>query len=127
MGRKIHQHHSLYYRMQASTSAVASVHLELLEDLDWVVTTGCCCHDVHNSLKWAVSEVVKTPTTLKDIFMIIRSAREGYDLIQKTLPSFLLKNLSFDDSPHDPTQVIRFWSFLGVDYETAELLGTLNL
>ena len=73
-----------------------------------MLVTGCGCHDVHNSLTWALAEVPQTPELHKDLFKVFRSARDGFDLVHKKLPEWLQEKLSFDDTP---TTLCRYFAF----------------
>ena len=69
MGRRINQHHCLYYQLKHEGHEPGNLADSLEVDLDWFVVQGCACHDIHNSLKWAMTEVeqplMSTTTALR--------------------------------------------------------------
>ena len=87
LARRMRQRHALQY-------AVGSSPLDgrgrLLELTDWVVCTGCASHDCHNALKWAISGFLgDSEAGLKDLFVVIESLRNAYDLLLGHFPAFL--------------------------------------
>ena len=62
--RKILQWKTLYYTLQEGESPEKDEALALQRDYDWTVSTGCACHNVHNSLNTSLSDVPPSRLTL---------------------------------------------------------------
>ena len=81
LSRHVRQRHTLFYQMGAGGQL--SGQQALLELKDWVLTSGCSCHDVHNALKWGLG--VSEPQLIgvhKKLWIAIESLRNGYSWFQ---------------------------------------------
>lgn len=61
-------YHAWQYR-NGSILAGGHLPLSLLEKLEWIVSTGCSCHDVHNSQKWGAFESYKDENLMTDLWV----------------------------------------------------------
>ena len=95
--------------------------------LDWVVSTGCACHDGHNSLKWALHAHFENLSLLKDCHIIIASLRNAYDLIMKHLPAWVRGHVKFVDNSPRRDDCYLVWTSLSVEPDIANLLADLRL
>ena len=126
LSRRMQQRHSLYYQVTANQEDEGRTTLGELTD--WVLSTGCATHDTHNSLKWALSSVVPDPgDTVKKLFIVVESLRNGYDLLLGHLPTFLSRHLVLVDSGPDPKELRGLWTALGQDAELSQVLADLGL
>eukprot|EP00974_Lingulodinium_polyedra_P000757 72148-Lingulodinium_polyedra.AAC.1 len=78
----------------------------MAELLDWVVSTACVAHDLHNALHWGLRVVANDEeAVLKKLHIAIESLKNGYNLIHTFLPRFVVERLEFDDgTEHDEDQ-----------------------
>lgn len=81
--------------------------------IDWVVRTGCCCHDIQNSCKWALS-IAGGPQDVQDLHIVIEAFRNSFDILLQRLPEYLTKCMAFRNS-EDHELVLSFWRQLGVE------------
>ena len=83
---------------------------------EWVVSTGCACHDVHNGLKWGLtSHVNRDPIPVhKALYVAIESLRQGFDMLHRSLPTFLAKFIECVPQGSNMTwQLLDLYSTLG--------------
>jgi hypothetical protein len=126
LDRKMQQRQSLYYEVKYGPDR--SGEPALLELKDWVLSTGCTAHDIHNGLKWSLHWLAPNPTDiLHQLHVAMQSLRNGYDLVHGHLGRFVSQHLSFDPEPHNKLLVYRYWTALGVEVDAAEILSELNL
>lgn len=121
--RAMHQRHSLYYhRLAGGEDSVGET--AIAELCDWVVGTGCANHDAQNALKWALWELGEEATTT-NLFIVIESLRNGYDLLHSHMPEFIMKHLSIVEERDE--SLPELWSCLGVEPAIAQELTELGL
>ncbi len=95
---------------------------------DWVVSTACVDHDAQNGLKWGLAWLDVGEDATKRLHIAIESLRNGYDLLLKHLPTFLMDHLHPVDSEGGPSALrYEFWVSLGVEPSIAEELTELGL
>ena len=63
----------LYYEKLSSSSSTSA----LLPELDFFLSCGCALHDVHNSLKWALSPYTQAEA-LKDSHIVLEALRNSH-------------------------------------------------
>ena len=52
----------------------------LLQLTGWVLACPCVCHDIHNSLKWAVAaDMAEGP--LKDLHIVLATLQNSFSLL----------------------------------------------
>jgi hypothetical protein len=103
---------------------VSDTQLEL-EMADLIIGVGCRCHDIQNSLKWALAST-GIPQDLKDLHVVVESLRNSFSLLLQYLPAFLESSLAFRHSSVSTDVVEAFWRDLGVDADMVELFGEVN-
>ena len=90
---------------------------------EWVVSTRCCCHHVHNALKWGLWSAVRQDTECLDaLWQVLRAVRHSAGLIQARLKEWLLQVLVYaptsDLAPVEERSAL--WSALGLSDEDVE-------
>lgn len=96
----------------------------LLALTDWVVGTGCCAHDVQNSLKWALGGVA-SPQDVQDLHIVIEALRNSFSILLERLPEFLTKHIAFCNS--ESLELVEcFWRQLGVEADMVEEVAAVN-
>ena len=81
--------------------------------LNLVVSCGCCNHDAHNSLKWALHFYFQDLTLLKDMWITIESVRNSYGLLHQHMGSWLLDTVTFTEDTMSPETLKELWTLLG--------------
>ena len=104
------------------TSELESWMLSLTE---WTVVVGCCLHDLHNALKWALYEESHDKELMKQMFVIYASLRNSFDEIQQNICIWLLQTVMVvDDSELPPeAELVEFWESMSCDPEQVENLA----
>ena len=99
-----------------------------LELTDWIVGVGCACHDVQNSLKWALgsTKIPQDKWSLCELHIVVESLRNSFDLLVTRLPQFLLEHLGFSEDAYSWDAVASFWRVLGVGPDMVEMLADIN-
>eukprot|EP00969_Alexandrium_andersonii_P136557 6041182-Alexandrium_andersonii.AAC.1 len=93
--RMARQRHALQY---GAGSVARSPEDEVLALTDWVLSTGCAAHDSQNALRWSLAELLSDPKAgLKDLFIVMQSLRNAFDLLVGHMQQFLLSAVDFDD------------------------------
>lgn len=111
--RKLKGHHALVLERQAQGKG--PMEAEILRWCDWVVGTGCACHDTHNSLAWGLKPHLSNPDEdLKDVFAVIAGLRGGYGQLVQHLPEFLRRHVRFSDACPGEAVLAEVWQALGV-------------
>jgi len=93
---------------------------------DWVVGSGCALHDAHNALTWSLHTQFKDLELMKDVYIIISSVMNSYDLVHGHLAAWLNEHMHFvpaDALPHSD-QLFSLWTALGVEPELADVLSS---
>ena len=106
----------LYYESLSTSSAPAA----LLSELDFFLSCGCGLHDVHNSLKWALSPYTQGEV-LKDSHIVLEALRNSHLPLILSVPSFLESSLSIRSEPTSESATRQFWSLMGVEASHLEL------
>lgn len=127
LARHLRHRHQIDAASRASqSSSSASVSSRVLELTEWVISTPCGLHDIHNSLKWSIHARVSNTEVLKDCFLVIESLRNSADLLHRHLGGWLEDRLRFvpeEDLPA-PEHLYELWTSLGVEHEVADILAT---
>lgn len=105
----------------------ACIQSELLWLTEWIVATGCCCHDVHNSLKWSVHALFQNESMIKDLFVVVESLRNSYSLLVAHLPKWLRRSVRFVAPQANTTFLHTLWTSLQIDSEVVDVLVSLEL
>ena len=96
--------------------------------LDLHVSMGCCNHDCHNALKWALRAQDDFGESCKALFLVLETLRFCFHYILETLPDFLQHRLRpREEDPDDPDAVRQYWHAMGVSADTANALTDWNL
>lgn len=98
----------------------------LAQATDWFLPTPCCNHDAHNSLKWALSKYVLKEVS-SDLFIIIESLRNSFDLLMGRLYSWASSRVCFSQREGTVDEHYQWWVLLGVDSEFATTMAELGL
>ena len=124
--RKMKQRHALHYKT-CGTAAPPHPLNHLLYLCDWVVSTGCGAHDCQNSLKWSVAGLLTDASAgLKDLFIVVASLKNSFDLLVNHMPAFLREKVAFQTAPCDHSEVSEFWCAMGVEPDVLEVLCDLQ-
>lgn len=128
LARLARQRHALFYEVHYGEEERVG-HPALLELKDWVLATGCCCHDIHNALKWGLLVVEKNLTEVhKKLYITIESLRNGFSLLHQHLPGFVSGAVQFTDSDGcSSDDEFNFWVALGVDPDIARQFSEMHL
>ena len=95
---------------------------------EWDVSTGCANHDCQNSLDWCLRPTVSdAKDTVKRLYVVCKSLRDGFSLVADGIVSFVNEKLSYDPEPWDHQEVYAFWSAFGLMSEVADELARINL
>ena len=92
----------------------------------WHTCVGCCCHDVHNALKWSVMEYVSDKNIMRSAWIVLESLRSGFSLLVSEMGSWVARHLSYGDHL-DADALRQYWVMLDVGSEYVELLVDLQL
>ena len=123
LGRVLRQHHQAFYSAALGPNLGADAAMQELPD--WSVGTPCAAHDVHNSLKWALSSFIG-PEGLKSLHVALESLRNSFSLLTARLPAFLHQFVGFDDKPRDEAAIAEFWQAMGIDAEMLDAIADVN-
>ena len=99
----------------------------LLSLLCWVVGTGCCSHDAHNALHWALHQDTPDISVHKDLHIVVESLRNGYSDLHQHLGQWLLAVVLFQESPLPSDIAHQLWTALGLEASLVEELLSLGL
>ena len=125
LDRLLRQQHTLIHaHMSEGPALEEDPQLQCL--LNLVVACGCCNHDAHNSLKWALHFYFQDLTLLKDMWICIESLRNAYGLLHQRMGSWLLDRARFTDHTHHPETLRELWTLLGQPPEVVEHLVSLR-
>lgn len=104
---------------------------KLLFLMDWVVTVGCSLHDCSNAVKWSLHMQFRDAQLMRDLYIVIASARNSYNSILKHLIGWLRSGvLEFAEDGALPSQetLLELYSVLGVDpYLTDKAASVLQM
>lgn len=115
----------IHKAMELELGDTAGLPRAVLDNLSWISTGACVCHDAHNSLKWSVLEQTQDPRTLRGLFICIESLKNGFNLMMKNVRTWLHTVVEFEDLPHFPHR--QLWQLLGIDPNIAEVAEELQL
>ena len=106
------QHIAIHVGLPADVEAAEAP--PLLNLVCWVVATGCCSHDAHNALKWALRHNTPDVSVHKDLHIVVESLRNGYADIHQHLGQWLLSVVRFQNSPLPNDLAQQLWTSLGL-------------
>lgn len=90
---------------------------------EWVVATPCALHDAHNALKWSLCFHDLPPQLLKDLWAIMASLRNSYNLLHEHLAPWLLRNVQWTEGELPESESWEaVWSVLGVDAQLIHVI-----
>lgn len=99
---------------------------DLSKMMQWFLATPCCLHDVHNAQKRAMAMKVREQL-VKDLFIVIASIRNGYDLVVARLYTWLMEKVSFQTRKGSYDDHFQFWTMMDIPYKWAEKMAELGL
>jgi hypothetical protein len=121
--------HMADHRLQSHELALA--HPESLNERQLILTDltvgrACGDHDCQNSLKWALDPLhpVSATETYEQLHIIIASVRNGFDIISRELPDWLVNIIQFSDVRYDGYE---FWIALGIEPKWLDEICELEL
>ena len=121
--------HTAANRKTCHEYAAANPHLDRNELVlkEWAIGAGCSDHDAQNSLKLAMDPChpVSAQNTYDDLHIAIASLRNGFDIIIRNLPDWLIGTARFCDEVWEDAYV--FWTSLQVEPMHVEELVDLQL
>ena len=122
LSRLLQQEHMLAAPQYGKSKAQS----ELLHHHEWTVTAGCALHDAHNSLKWGLNFQAWGPQLLKDLFIVMQSLKNSFNLVTERLTPWLALRLIFTDREECPPghELLDLWTAMGVDPVLAEQLAS---
>ena len=103
----------------------ASIDGKFLYLTNWIFASGCCNHDAHNALKWAMANQEPSPDCLKSLFIVMESLRNGYHLVAARLATWIPNRLVFRAVEH--ACLPELWCVLGIEPEWCQRLVDLGL
>ena len=119
--RLTRKHHSLL--AMHSTSPTAA-----LEQLtDWVIANGDCLHDAHGGFTWSLKPWMADEAIVKNMFIVVASYRNGYDLLMRHLPEWIRDHLRFEEPAMPPEAYEQLWASLDVQPGIAQKLVELRV
>jgi len=119
---------TLSQKLHARESAASLRDMAELEGLtNWCFVNGDVLHDTMNAWLWGFKPFIPSDTCMKDIFIIISSVRNSFDIILKEMPSWLASRVELTDNPWPEEALLEQWSLLGVEEPVIEVLVDLRL
>ena len=102
---------------------------DMLEKMEWIVSSGCALHDCHNALKWALHSHFQDTSLMEDIYIVVASVRNSYDLVYSRLGKWLDAHLVFvpDEGCPSADELQDLWTVLGLEPDLVEALCSLRL
>lgn len=97
----------------------------VVENLTWVTSGACVCHDAHNSLKWSILEHTQDPQALRGLFICIEALKNAFSLLMKNVRPWLCSVVVFGGMSRFPHR--QLWQLLGLDPNIAEIAESLEL
>ena len=120
--------HTSDHRLESHEIALAdsTKNENLLVLTEWTLGRACGDHDCQNSLKWALDPLhpVSPTETYEHIHIIVASVRNGFDIICRELPDWLVNIVRFSQEPFDGYEL---WAALGVEPKWIDELCELQL
>ena len=116
------QRPELFYDSQAQGDEPKESNVDYL--LEWFVSTGCCAHDIQQSLRWASSGWISAQG-LVDMHVVVESLRNSFALLYAQVHQFIMRTVVFD-SHDDETDVTAFWQILDVDADALPSVAFAN-
>ena len=95
------------------------------EVLDWFVGTACCYHDFHGGYRWAMMQH-SSAEILRSLFIGIESVRNSFAMISKQVPLFIMRFLTYTDDTDDYSDVVGFWSRMGIPADHLDMIAAAN-
>lgn len=123
LDRCFRQRHQAYYT--PSIGPELGEGALLLELTDWIVGTGCCCHDLQNALKWSLASLW-TGQEIQDLHIVIEALRNSFELLLARLPTFLAQHLAFYPEAFEAETVAGFWRAMGIEAHMVDRLAEVN-
>ena len=107
------------------TRALPAGEGDILRLLSWYVSSGCCIHDVHNALKWSISEVLKDQELTGKMWKVLASLRGGFQELATHVAAWVTAHLSFQDWDFEHREFL--WTMLGLSAEWVEVMSDLHI
>ena len=107
--RHLHERHAVWHWHHQRSGVDSEAKKKAL--CEWDVSTGCANHDCQNSLDWCLRPTVSdAKDTVKRLYVVCKSLRDGFSLVADGIVSFVNEKLSYDPEPWDHQEVYAFWS-----------------
>ena len=92
---------------------------------EFVCITACALHDAHKALRWAMQGSLTDKELVRDIFTVFESLRRSADTFSSHIHQWIGQRLhpQLARGAAWVRERMTFWSDLGVDPQTAELLA----
>jgi len=90
---------------------------DMLEKMEWIVSSACGLHDCHNSLKWSLHSYFSDASLMEDVYIVVASVRNSYGLIHSYLGKYLDACLAFVPDGECPMaeDLQELWTALGLE------------
>eukprot|EP00971_Amphidinium_carterae_P348681 6490623-Amphidinium_carterae.1 len=95
--------------------------------LHWNLAIPCSMHDGQNALKWAVAGQCQSSSLVADLYIVIESLRNSFDLLHLKLPEHIRTHLEFTQERCDESVLYQFWMALGAGGEVLNMLVNMQL
>ena len=113
--------------LRPAVGAICYVLFEIIKTiLEIVVVTGCAMHDASKALEWSMHPHIADDEMLKSLHVVVESARNAYDLLVSTMPSFLVQKLHRVHEPYDREEVAAWWRSMGAGADWVDTLVDVN-
>ena len=89
----------------------------------WELYIGCRLHDVHNGLALGTGRYCGGTEMVDELYIVIESLRNGYQLLQCHVLTFPTSVLTFDYHTYDRDDLHAFWSALDVLSKLCDMLA----
>eukprot|EP00971_Amphidinium_carterae_P341469 6480271-Amphidinium_carterae.2 len=95
--------------------------------LQWNLAIPCSMHDAQNALKWAVAGECQSSALVSDLYIVVESLRNTFDLLHSRLPDFIRTHLRFTDELLPQDTLYQFWLAVGATGEVLHVLVNLQV
>ena len=120
--------HSLVHSNLVEPGVLDAEDASFLNLQNWCVCTGCCNHDAHNSMKWALHRFFSDSNFMKQVWGVMESCRYSMSAVAGAVHSWLNEVLTFPDvHPVNDEVLQQVWISLGIETEITEELVSLGL
>ena len=99
--------------------------IEVFRLTQFVVVTGCACHDAQNAFRWGLMGEFQDRALMRDVYVCVESLRNSVTALYEFLAEWVATRLAFKDDM-DAAGIDRrrsLWAALSVDDEVADLFA----